>query len=166
VLGSMGVDAGAGTLDVSSDGPLFVFARVWAQADGGGSFGYGTAGQTNAALIAPGSRGVFIAATDNAPDGFSSDLTLVNSDAGNPATVAVNAAGADGKPAGSQTVTLGPGEVRVLAGAFSVVAGSSADIGRLDVVPADGSPGIFATLLRRDARTGDTDALLPFVIAK
>ena len=38
-------------------------------------------------------------------------------------------------------------------------------MGRLDVLPA-GTATVFATLLRQDRKTGDTDAILPAVTTK
>jgi hypothetical protein len=166
VLALLGVDRTAGTLDVlCPDQPVVAFARVRANAASGGTFGYGTPGQQASDAIAAGSRGVFLAATDNGYDVMQSDLHLTNlSD--QPADVTLNLTDADGTAAGTRTVTLPPGETRFIASVWYSIAGSSTDFGRVDVVPADGAGPVLATLLRQDRMSGDVDALLPQVLPK
>jgi virginiamycin B lyase len=161
VLAASGLDGVAGSLEIASDRPVNAFARVYA-AEGDGTVGFGAA---PFASVPAGSRGVFLAATDNGSDVMQSDLWLANlSDA--PAEVTVNATAADGTAAGSKTITLAAREVSVLAAAWLSIAGTGADIGRLDVVPADGAGPVATTLQRWDKKTLDADALTPFVIPK
>jgi hypothetical protein len=150
-----------GTLEVKADSAISAFARVHALAADGGTYGYGVAGLPSAGGIPQGSRGVFVSAADSA-DGAVSDLVLVNP--GDTAVSAdVNLTAADGTAAGTRTVSVGPHATRRLASVWSAIAGSGTSLGRVDVVP-DGP--LFATLIRKDAKTGDADALEPFVIAK
>ena len=48
--------------------------------------------------------------------------------------------------------------------AFYTVAGFGVPIGRLEVAPATGSQPVFATLIRQDKKTGDADAVIPYVV--
>jgi hypothetical protein len=162
VLAASGLDGVTGTLELSSDRPVNAFIRVYAAAPEGGAVGFGAA---PFAPVAAGSRGVFLAATDNGQDVTQSDLWLANlSDA--PAAVTVNLTATDGSAAGSKTVALAPREVRVLETAWSSIAGNGTDIGRLDVVPADGAGPVATTLLRWDKKTLDADPLVPFVLPR
>ena len=71
--------------------------------------------------------------------------------------------GADGTAVGSRTVTVPP------SGAVSLpgwLAGAKTDLGRLDIVPADGTGPFLAVLVRQDLRTRDTDVIQPLVIPK
>jgi hypothetical protein len=165
-LSLFGVDRTAGTLDVLSPGqPVVAFARVRANAVSGGTYGYGTPGRQDADGIAAGSRGVFLATTDNGYDVMQSDLHLTNlSD--QPATVTLNLTDANGTAAGTRTVTVPPGETRFIATVWYTIAGYGTDYGRVDIVPADGSGPVLATLLRQDRTSGDVDALLPQILPK
>ena len=44
--------------------------------------------------------------------------------------------------------------------------GASTDLGRIDLVPADGTTPFIAVLVRQDLKTRDTDVILPLVIPK
>jgi hypothetical protein len=160
------VDLGAGAaaqgaLDLSSDQNVAAFATYRRPVAGGGTAGYGIAGQSLGAAIPSGSRGVFVSSTVN--DAFTSTLQLVNSGF-EPAVVTVAFTGADGTAVGSpQTVSLPAQAVVNLPG---WPAGETTDMGRVDVTPADGSPSVFAILARRDRVSQDTDAISPFVVPK
>ncbi|HEV8268197.1 MAG TPA: hypothetical protein VGR00_08195 [Thermoanaerobaculia bacterium] len=155
-----------GSLAIVSDQPIDAFARVTAADSGGGRFGYGTAGLRGNEAVYDGSRGVFIATTDSGFDKIQSDLYLTNP-TDTPATVALNLTDTIGTAVGTKTVTLAPKEVRYLPSVWYTIAGFGTDtVGRLDVVPAAGSGQVFATLLRQDRKTGDTDAIPPAIIAK
>ena len=160
VLAAAGAPSVRGALSVSSDQPVFAFARVWATADGGGTYGYGSG---RAQAINAGSRDVFLGVTDDAS--FTSDLVLVNESA-EPATVTVNLVAADGSTAGSLNVTLEPRGVRSFPSVWSAATGASVGAGRLDVVPADGTAWVLATVIRSDRKTLDADALVPIVISR
>ena len=162
---SMGLDGVAGILDVLSDQPVSAFARVRATDASGGGWGYGLAGHSSADSVVAGSRGVFLADTDSGWDVIGSDLVLANI-ADTPVTVALNLTTYDGKSAGTTSVTLARKEVRTISGPWYTISGSGASFGRLDVVPSDASAAVFATLLRQDRKTGDTDAILPVLVPK
>lgn len=159
-LGSLlGLTTAAGILDVLSDQPVSVFARVHGSDPSGGTFGYGLSGKLSSAAVSGGTRGVFLADTDNGYDVIQSDLLLANiSDTST--TVTLNLTGTDGNSAGTHDYALAPKEVRYVATPWFSIAGYGTDIGRLDVVPS-GTAYVFATLLRQDRKTGDTDAILP-----
>ena len=160
VLAAAGLASATGALEVSADQPVFAFARVWAAADGGGSYGYGSG---SAPAVAAGSRAVFLGVSENAA--FESDLVLLNQ-SGNPASMAVNLAAADGTAAGTLNVTLAPREVRTLPSVWFAVTGATVDAGRLEVVPADGAGPVAATVLRSDRTTLDADALVPLLMPR
>ncbi len=160
LLASTGLASAVGALEISADQPVFASARIYASEGGGGTYGYGSAA---AAPIFAGSRGVFPHLTEN--DSFASDLVLLNQ-SNAPAAVTVNLAAADGSAAGSLSVTLASREVRLVPSVWRAVAGSPTDLGRLDVVPADGAGPVAAALLRSDRKTLDADALAPFVITR
>lgn len=165
VLGrNLGVSSLSGSLAVVSDKHVDAFARV-TTTSAAGRYGFGIAALAGGESAAAGSRGVFIAATDNGFGVVQSDLVLTNPTY-DPATVTLNATSADGAVTKSMDITLVGKEVRILPAAFYTVAGFGQDVGRLDVVPATGSASVFATLLRTDLRTGDVDAMLPFIIPK
>lgn len=149
-----------GALDISSDQPVHAFARVLGSVDGGGSFGLGASA---AAPVASGSKGVFLGLADNAAS--QSDLVLINQGAVS-ASVTVNLFGADGGAAGSTAVDLAPNEVRFIPSVWPLLAGASTDLGRLEVIPADGAGPVSATLVRSDRLTLDADAIVPFVIPR
>ena len=71
--------------------------------------------------------------------------------------------GPDGTAVGSRTVTVPPWGVVSLPGWMS---GASTDLGRVDVIPADGTTPFIAVLLRQDLKTRDTDVILPLVLPK
>ncbi len=164
-LGSLlGLTAATGALDVISDQPVSVFARVYGTDPSGGTFGYGLAGKLSTAAVPGGSRGVFLSATDNGYNVIQTDLLLANiSDIAT--TVTVNLTGSDGKSAGTRDYALAAKEVRYVATPWYSIAGYGTDMGRLDVVPS-GTASVFATLLRQDRKTGDTDAILPAITTK
>ena len=163
VLGTIGVGSGVGSLDLSSSAPVFAFARVTATAAGGGSYGFGTAGRPGSDAVVPGLRGVFISVTQNAAT--RSDLSLENT-SGSPATIAVKLADAAGADRGTLTVPVPAYATVVVENAWTAVTNGGIDLGRLDVVPAEGSGAVLATLLRQDRITGDADAIVPFVMAR
>ena len=69
--------------------------------------------------------------------------------------------GADGTAVGSRTVTVPPWGAVSLPGWMP---GASTDLGRVDLVPADGATPFLAVLV--DLATRDTDVILPLVIPK
>ena len=162
---TFGLEGVAGSMDISSDPPVFAFARVTAEDAGGGRHGYGLPALLGDSAPAPGSRGVFIQAADAGWDVMESELQVTNpTDA--PATVTVrafDAAGGRGRNSPSP-LTVGPKEVVRVPSAFYTVAGFGTPIGRLEVVPAEGSQPVFATLIRQDKKTGDADAVVPYVV--
>ncbi len=160
LLAPTGLASAVGALEISADQPVFAFARTYASDGGGGSYGYGSAA---AAAISAGSRGVFPNVTENGS--FASDLVLLNQ-SNAAAAVTVNLASADGSSAGSLSLTLASREVRLVPSVWRVIAGAPTDLGRLDVVPADGAGPVAAALLRSDRKTLDADALIPFVIPR
>jgi hypothetical protein len=160
----LGLTAATGILDVISDQPVSVFARVHGSDPSGGTFGYGLAGKLSSAAVPGGSRGVFLADTDSGYNVIQTDLLLANiSDVST--TVTLNLANADGSSAGTRDLPLAPKEVRYVSMPWYSIAGSGTFFGRLDVVPS-GTASVFATLLRQDRKTGDTDAILPAVTTK
>jgi streptogramin lyase len=162
-LGTIGVGSGVGSLDLVSSAPVFAFARVTASAAGGGGYGFGSAGRPASDAIAPGSRGVFVSVTQNAATRSDLSLECVS---GNAATVAVKLADATGADAGTLTVAVPAYATVVVESVWTAVTNGGTDLGRLDVVPADGSGAVVATLLRQDRLTGDADAIVPFVMPK
>lgn len=161
---SFGLEGVAGSMDISSDPPVFAFARVTAEDAGGGRHGYGSPALLGDAAPAAGSRGVFIQASDAGWDVMESELQVTNP-TDSPATVAVRAFDAQGIAAGTPlSLTISPKEVVRIPSAFYTVAGFGAPVGRLEVVPAEGSQPVFATLIRRDKKTGDADAVVPYVV--
>jgi streptogramin lyase len=164
-LGSLlGLTTAIGTLDIVSDQPVSVFARVYGSDPSGGTFGYGLTGKISALAVSGGSRGVFLADTDSGYDVIQSDLLLANiSDIAT--TVTLNLTGPDGNPAGTHDYALAPKEVRYVATPWFSIAGYGTTMGRLDVLPS-GTAAVFATLLRQDRKTGDTDAILPALTTK
>jgi hypothetical protein len=160
----MGLASAVGILDVLSDVPVSVFARVRASDPSGGGYGYGLGGKLSSAAVPGGSRGVFLSVTDNGWNAIQSDLLLANiSDVAT--TVTLNLTAFDGKSAGTRDFPLGPKEVRYVSTPWYSIAGYGTAFGRIDVVPS-GTASVFSTLLRQDRKTGDTDAILPVVIPK
>lgn len=159
-----GLEGTAGSMDVSSDPPVSVFARVSAEDAGGGRHGYGLPGLLGDAAPAPGSRGVFIQASDAGWDVMESELQVTNPSDGS-ATVTVKAFTTDGVAVGTPlTLAVGPKEVVRVPTAFYSVAGFGSPVGRLEVIPNEGSQPVFATLVRQDKKTGDADAVVPYVV--
>jgi streptogramin lyase len=151
-----------GTLDLASDRPVAGFATFRTALPAGGSAVF-TAPATffaSPSAVPPGSRGVFLAAAQN--DAFSSTIQLTSTSS-SPGDVTVNFTAADGTAAGSRTVTVAPFGVVSLPGWIS---GAATDLGRVDVVPADGTTPFLTVLVRQDKKTRDADVLLPLVIAK
>ncbi|MEO8585808.1 MAG: hypothetical protein ABI584_06585 [Acidobacteriota bacterium] len=151
-----------GTLDIFSDQPVAASATTRTGLASGGSAVYTAPAVFYASptAVSPGSRGVFLAATEN--DGFAStiQLTSTSPDSGN---ATVNYVGADGTITGSRTVTVPPWGVVSLPGSL---AGAATDLGRVDVVPADGATPFLMVLVRQDKQTRDTDVVLPMVTAR
>ncbi len=161
---TFGLDGVAGSMDISSDPPIYAFARVTAEDAGGGRHGYGLPGLLGDAEALAGSRAVFIQATDAGWDVMGSELQVTNP-TDTPATVTIRAFDSQGTAAGTPLpLTVGPKEVVRIPSAFFTVAGFGAPVGRLEVVPADGSQPVFATLVRQDKKTGDADAIVPYVV--
>ena len=75
----------------------------------------------------------------------------------------MNYVGADGTLTGSRTLTVPAWGVVSLPGSL---AGAATDLGRVDVVPADGTTPLLMVLVRQDRQTRDTDVILPLVLAK
>jgi streptogramin lyase len=151
-----------GTLDIVSDQPVAAFATFRTALPSGGNAVFTAPAVFFASPtgISPGSRGVFLAATQN--DAFSSTIQITSTSP-NPGDVTVRFSGADGTATGSRTVTVPPWGVVSLPGSL---AGAATDLGRVDVVPADGTTPFLTVLLRQDRQTGDIDVILPLVIAK
>jgi len=145
-----------GTLSVTSDGAVAAFARIYAVAAAGGTFGYGVAGWPAGDAIPQTLRGVFVSASQPA-DVATADLLLVN-----PGDAAVSAAvslwNADGTAAGTATFVVAPNGTRTVPSVWQAIGGAPAALGRLDVAP-DGP--LFAVLVRKDVKSGDADALTP-----
>ena len=164
VKDTFGLTGVAGSMDIVSDPPVFAFASVTAQDAGGGRHGYGLPGLLGDSAPAAGFRGVFIQAADAGWDVMESELQLTNPTDG-PATVTVRAFDAEGVAAGTPLpLVVGPKEVVRIPSAFYTVAGFGTLVGRLEVVPAEGSQPVFATLVRQDRKTGDADAIVPYVV--
>ncbi|MFN7989359.1 MAG: hypothetical protein U0529_17925 [Thermoanaerobaculia bacterium] len=164
VKGLFGLDAAVGSMDVVSDPPVFAFARVTAADSGGGRHGYGSAALLGDSTAAPGSRAVFIQATDAGWDVMESELQLTNPTDG-AAQVTVKAFDTEGAAVGSPlALAVGPKDVVRVPTAYYAVAGTGAPIGRLEVVPAEGSQAVFAALVRQDKKTGDADAVVPYIV--
>jgi streptogramin lyase len=160
----LGNPAGAvtGTLDINADQSVAAFATFRTSLPSGGNVVF-TAPATffaSPSAIPAGSRGVFLSATQN--DSFSSTLQLTSTSP-NPGNVTVNFTGTDGAAVGSRTVTVPAWSTVSLPGWLS---GASTDLGRVDLVPADGTTPFIAVLVRRDLRTRDTDVISPLVIPK
>ena len=151
-----------GTLDLSSDVPIAAAATYRAPLASGGNLVF-TAPATffaSPSAIPAGSRGIFLSATQNGA--FSSTLQLTSTSP-NPVAITVNFTGPDGTAAGSRTVTIPPWGAVSLPGWLP---GASTDLGRVDLVPADGATPVIAVLVRRDLTTRDTDVLLPLVVPR
>jgi sugar lactone lactonase YvrE len=163
VLGTLQAAPGTGYLELASSAAVDSFARVTAGAAGGGTFGYGVPPVTGADVVAPGSRGVFISVGQDAA--LRSDLELVNqTDVAS--TVALALFDAAGAAAGTKTVTVPPHTSLAIENVWTSAGGATTDLGRLDVVPADGSGAVLAVLLRQDRLTGDADPVLPFLMPR
>ncbi len=161
---SFGVEAAAGSIAIASDPPVFAFARVTAPDAGGGRHGFGFPGLLGDAAPAAGSRGVFIQATDSGWNVILSELQVTNPTDG-PADVTVRTFDAGGTAVGTPlTLAVGPKEVVRIPSAFYTIAGFGTPLGRLEVVPATGSQPVFATLVRQDMKTGDADAIVPYIV--
>lgn len=166
LLESLGLDGVFGEIDVVSDVPLFAFARVTApDPESEGRVGFGVNGVLGELAVNPGSRAVFINVTDSGSDGIEPELEITNP-AWDPTTVTIKLTAADGQPAGSRSLALGPRETRTFRGFWGNVSGSLTEFGRVEVLPDEGKPGIFAFLLRRDVQTGDADLITPYVLPK
>jgi hypothetical protein len=161
-LGNPAGAAVTGTLDINSDQPVAALGTFRTTVPSGGNVVF-TAPATlfaSRSAIPPGSRGVFLSATQN--DAFSSTLQLTSTSP-NPGDVTVSFTGSDGTAVGSRTVTVPAWGAVSLPGWMS---GASTDLGRVDLVPADGTTPFIAVLVRQDLKTRDTDVILPLVIPK
>ncbi len=164
VQGTFGVEAFAGSIDVVSDPPVHAFARVTAADAAGGRHGYGMPALRADSAAAAGSRAVFIQAADAGWDVMESELQLTNP-TDTAGEVTLRAFDTEGVAAGEPvTLSLGPKESVRVPAAFYTLSGFGAPIGRIDVVPAAGSQPVFALLVRRDQKTGDADAVVPYVV--
>jgi len=162
VVGNPSDAPATGTLDLVSDVQIGAAATFRKPLASGGNVVY-TAPATffaSPSAVPTGSRGVFLAATQNGA--FSSTLQFTSTSPDR-CDVKVNVTGADGTVAGSVTVTVPPWGVVSLPGWMS---GASTDLGRIDVVPADGTTPFLAVLVRQDKQTLDTDVIRPLVIPK
>ncbi len=166
VLGErFGLEGVAGSLDVVSDPPVFAFARVTAEDSAGGRHGYTLPGLLGDAAVPAGSRGVFIQAADAGWDVMESELQVTNP-TDTPTQVTVKAFTTEGGAAVGQTLTLSvaPKEVVRVPTAFYAAAGFGQPVGRLEVAPVEGGQPVFAALVRQDKKTGDADAVVPYVV--
>ena len=83
-----------------------------------------------------------------------------------PANVTVKTWDSEGNAAGTPlALTLGPKEVVRIPAAFYSISGIGAPLGRIEVLPTDGAGTVFAAYVRQDRKTGDADAVVPYVIA-
>ena len=154
----------AGSLDVVSDPPVHAFARVTAADASGGRHGYGMPALRADSTAAAGSRAVFIQAADAGWDVMESELQLTNP-TDTAGEVTLRAFDTEGVAAGEPvTLPLGPKESVRVPAAFYSLAGFGTPIGRIDVSPVAGSQPVFALLVRRDQKTGDADAVVPYVV--
>ncbi|MDX9733091.1 MAG: hypothetical protein RBU36_03090 [Thermoanaerobaculia bacterium] len=161
---TFGVDVFAGSLDVVSDPPVHAFARVTAADASGGRHGYGMPALRADSTAAAGSRAVFIQAADAGWDVMESELQLTNP-TDTAGEVTLRAFDTEGVAAGEPvTLPLGPKESVRVPAAFYSLAGFGTPIGRIDVSPVAGSQPVFALLVRRDQKTGDADAVVPYVV--
>lgn len=160
-----GLETAVGSIDVVSDPPVYVFARVTAEDASGGRHGYGFPALLGSAGPVSGGRGIFIQAADSGWDVMESELQLTNPN-DSPARVTVKAWDAEGNAAGTPlALTLAPKEVVRVPAAFYSIAGFGASVGRLEVLPTDGAGTVFAVYVRQDRKTGDADAVVPYVKA-
>ena len=160
-----GLEGVSGSVDVVSDPPVYVFARVTAADASGGRHGYGIPAVLGNAGPVSGGRGIFIQAADAGFDVMESELQLTNpTDAA--ANVTVKAWDFEGTAAGTPlALTLAPKEVVRIPAAFYNISGIGAPVGRLEVLPTDGAGTVFAVYVRQDRKTGDADAVVPYVVA-
>ena len=161
---TFGVDGFAGSIDVVSDPPVHAFARVTAADASGGRHGYAMPALRADSTATAGSRAVFIQASDAGWDVMESELQLTNP-TDTAGEVTLRAFDTDGVAAGEPvSLTIGPKESVRVPAAFYTLSGFGAPIGRIDVAPAAGSQPVFALLVRRDQKTGDADAVVPYVV--
>ena len=151
-----------GTLDLFSDVQIAAAATFRVPLASGGNVVY-TAPATffaSPSAVPTGSRGVFLATTQL--DTVTSTIQLASTSP-NPGNVTVNFTAKDGTAISSKTVTVPPWGVVSLPGWSP---GAAIDLGRIDVVPADGTTPFLVVLVRQDKQTLDTDVILPLVIPK
>lgn len=165
VLGTvLGLPSGSGTLFIGSDKPLFAFARITG-GPAGARFGWGVPAMDGRSSAGPETRAVFLAAGDTGWDVMETQLAIYNSFE-TAATATLRATFADGTAAGTRDVTIPPKSTRTLDAAFYAISGAGVPYGRLEVLPAAGSPPLSAALVRRDNKTGDADLIPPFVTTR
>lgn len=165
ILELFGLEGAAGSIDVVSDPPVFAFARVTAEDASGGRHGFGSAAALGNVAPAAGSRGVFIQASDAGWDVMESELQVTNP-TDDAAQVTLRAYDFEGEAVGEPfPLAVGPKEVLRIPAAFYTVSGRGAHVGRLEVTPGEGSAPVFAVLVRQDKKTGDADAVIPYVIS-
>lgn len=159
-----GLENAAGSIAIASDPPVVAFARVTAPDTAGGRHGFGFPGLLGGSSVAAGSRGVFIQATDSGWNEILSELQVTNpTDAA--AEVTLKTFDGGGTALGTPlTLAVGPKEVVRIPSVYYTVSGYGATLGRLEVVPSAGSELVFAALVRQDMKTGDADAIVPYVV--
>lgn len=166
LLASLGLDGVFGEIDVISDVPVLAFARVTApDPESGGRVGFGVKGVLGDLSVNPGSRAVFVNATDNGWDVIESELQVTNT-GWDPSSVTVRLTSVEGQAAGTRSIELGPKETRTLRAVWYTIAGWGAEFGRVDVLTDEGKPPVLAALLRRDIKTGDADLITPYVLPR
>jgi hypothetical protein len=161
-VGNPSDPAVTGTLDLFSDLQIAAAATFRKPLASGGNVIY-TAPATffaSPTAVPAGSRGVFLATTQL--DTVTSTIQLTSTSP-NPGNVTVNFTAKDGTAISSSTVTVPPWGVVSLPGWSP---GAAIDLGRADLIPADGTTPFLAVLVRQDQQTLDTDVIPPLVIPK
>ncbi|MGZ6987703.1 MAG: Vgb family protein, partial [Thermoanaerobaculia bacterium] len=151
-VGNPSDPAVTGTLDLFSDLQIAAAATFRKPLASGGNVIY-TAPATffaSPTAVPAGSRGVFLATTQL--DTVTSTIQLTSTSP-NPGNVTVNFTAKDGTAISSSTVTVPPWGVVSLPGWSP---GAAIDLGRADLIPADGTTPFLAVLVRQDRQTLDT----------
>ena len=164
VKSAFGLEGVSGTIEISSEPPVHAFARVTAEDASGGRHGYGSQAVFADTTATATANAVFIQASDTGWDVMETERVGSNPTDG-PAQVTVRAFDVGGIAAGEPlALSLGPKEVVRVPAAFYNIAGFGAPFGRLEIAPATGSQPVFAILLRADRKTGDADAIPPYIV--